>query len=303
VRVLEFFCGIGGCAAALPPHASVVAAIDIYDRALGVYAANFPFPTYVRDIESLGERDYRRWQADLWWMSPPCQPYTLRGKQRDDQDPRARSLLALLEWIDRYRPPYVALENVPPFGTSRMWSRMQWVLERAGYCVATQEVCPTELGIPSRRRRFYMLAARNHSITLSPPEGTPHVLAEYLLGPDEEDVWVPAGLLARYRHAIHILDDPTDPQAVVSCFTAAYGNSPVRSGSCLRSSEGVRRFTPREVARLMGFPDSFRLPDFCSRRQLWNMLGNSLSVPVVTWLLRHIPELSDKTSPPHSNNN
>lgn len=303
MRVLELFCGIGGCAVALDPANQVVAAVDINDRALAVYAANFRHATFVREIESLGEQEYRRWMADLWWMSPPCQPYTARGKQRDDQDPRARSLIALIEWIDRIRPPFIALENVPPFGQSRVWRRLQLVLDRAGYCVATKVVCPTQLGIPNRRLRFYMLASRERSVHLTEPAGHRRRLLEYLGPPDADDVWVSPQLLARYGHAIHVIQDAADPEAVVSCFTAAYGRSPVRSGSCLYvEGRGVRRFTPREVARLLGFPEWYRFPPHCSRRQIWGMLGNSLSIPVVRWLLSHVPGAVAPAGSPPANN-
>ena len=38
--------------------------------------------------------------ANLWWMSPPCQPYTLRGNRRDVADPRAQSLLRMIDLIE-----------------------------------------------------------------------------------------------------------------------------------------------------------------------------------------------------------
>ncbi|GIW93922.1 MAG: DNA methyltransferase [Pirellulaceae bacterium] len=290
LRLVEWFAGIGGCALALQdrPGFEVVAAVDIDRGALDVYSANFPYPTWVREICSLPAYQVASWQADLWWMSPPCQPYTARGRQRDDQDPRAASLLVLLEWIDRFRPAWLALENVPPFGQSRMWQRLRSRLEKIGYHWASIEVCPTQLGIPNRRRRFYMLASLQGPVEWQPLPYQPHRLGEYLMPPDAEDLWVDRALLARYGHAIHVIDDAWAADSIVSCFTAAYGRSPVRSGSCLRTLHGVRRFSPREVARLMGFPDSFRFPESCSRRRQWNLLGNSLSIPVVRWLLEHV---------------
>ena len=48
--------------------------------------------------------------------------------------------------------------------------------------------------------------------------------------------------------------------------------------------EGVRRLTPRECARLQGFPDSFKLP--CSDTQSYKQMGNAVSVPVITAIAR-----------------
>src|SRR5262245_9313752 len=105
-RILELFCGIGGCAAAVDGRADVVAAVDINRKALAVYHYNFNHPVAVRTIESLRRSDFERWQADLWWLSPPCQPYTTRGLRRDVEDSRTESLLALLERIRESRPRY-----------------------------------------------------------------------------------------------------------------------------------------------------------------------------------------------------
>ncbi len=83
MRVLELYSGIGGLAAALAdarPNAQVVAALDINHLARRVYEANFPHPTIGALIEFLPREQFQAWRADLWWMSPPCQPFTRRGK-------------------------------------------------------------------------------------------------------------------------------------------------------------------------------------------------------------------------------
>ena len=71
LRVLELFCGIGGCAAALGERAEIVAAVDINQVALSVYRQNYRHPVQVCEIESLPADLCRAWAADLWWLSPP----------------------------------------------------------------------------------------------------------------------------------------------------------------------------------------------------------------------------------------
>lgn len=51
---------------------------------------------------------------------------------------------------------------------------------------------------------------------------------------------------------------------------------------------GLKYFTPAEVARLHSFPASFAFPANTSRRQQYALLGNSLSVLVVSTLLQHL---------------
>lgn len=308
-RVLELHCGIGGCAAALVGRATVTAAIDVNTVALGVYRHNFAHRTATRAIESLRADDPLLRGAEVWWMSPPCQPYTRRGKGRDLDDLRSRGFLHLLELIDRLRPPALALENVPEMRGSQAHARLREVLDRGGYEVAEILLCPTELGVPNRRRRFYVLADRNGlarwallrsahdaraSETAPPvvPARSPHPpLRDFLDAEDSAELQVPGELLARYEHAIDIVD-ADDPDAVAATFTSAYGRSPVRAGSYLRRNSIVRHFSPNEILSLLGFPASYRLPPDLARANAWRLVGNSLSITVVRQVVSALSPLA-----------
>jgi site-specific DNA-cytosine methylase len=291
-RVLELYCGIGGCAAALGPSASVVAAIDIHRTALTVYQRNFSHPVLPRTIESLDETSLVRWGADLWWMSPPCQPFTCRGRRRDAEDPRARSLLQLIDRLNDLRPSYLALENVPGFRGSRAHAELRSVFERRGYDVQEHLLCPTDFGVPNRRRRFYLVAGRRP--LGKPPQPSVHQqpLRSFLDPEPSAGLRVEPALVQRYCDALNVID-ADDPDAVTSCFTSAYGRSPVRSGSYLRTDSGIRRFSPSEILRLLGFPPGYSLPPALSRQAAWRLVGNSLSIPVVRHVLSAITELAE----------
>src|SRR5206468_1707773 len=131
-RVLELYCGIGGCAAALPDGSEVLAALDISEPALAGYRRNFSHPASICTLEALRPHDSRL-GAELWWMSPPCQPYTRRGHGRDLGDPRSASFLHVLQLIAAVRPPRLALENVPQFQASRAHALLRATLEGSGY--------------------------------------------------------------------------------------------------------------------------------------------------------------------------
>src|SRR5581483_1441839 len=234
-RVLELYCGIGGCAAALPSGAEVVAALDISEPALAVYRRNFPHAAAACTLESLRGDDPRLRHADLWWLSPPCQPFTRRGRGDDVDDPRSASFLHLLTLVARVRPPLLALENVPQFLGSRAHARLRAVLDDGGYDVRERLLCPTELGVPNRRRRFYLVASRAGFATEAPAgvaanaTSAPAVarsLATYLDAEDDPALLVDERLLARYAHAIDVVE-AADAGAVAATFTAAYGRSPV----------------------------------------------------------------------------
>jgi site-specific DNA-cytosine methylase len=116
----------------------------------------------------------------------------------------------------------------------------------------------------------------------------PRPLASFLDADDPPHLHVDGDLLARYAHAVDVVD-AADPHAVAATFTSAYGRSPVRAGSYLRRNGIVRRFSPAEVLRLLGFPASYRLPPELPHAVAWRLLGNSLSVPAVREVLCALP--------------
>ncbi|KAI8326193.1 S-adenosyl-L-methionine-dependent methyltransferase [Martensiomyces pterosporus] len=95
---------------------------------------------------------------------------------------------------------------------------------------------------------------------------------------------------------VHDVVTPGDRRTC--CFTKGYKHYAEGTGSILQL-EGVvgqdamtagntRYFTPREVANLMGFPASFTLPKNTSIKQGYRLLGNSLSVSVVSVLMDYL---------------
>jgi DNA (cytosine-5)-methyltransferase 1 len=316
IPVLELYCGLGGCAAAVESLEGfeVATAADLDRRAVAVYRENFSHPVHVRQLPA---GDLERLDAGLWWLSPPCQPFTTRGRRRDADDPRAATFLRTIGAIERIHPPRVALENVPGFVGSRVHGRLREVLDRAGYRVAEHLLCPGELGWPNRRRRWYLTASLPATgAPPSPVDRTPLAGAPALADLVDETFDRDPHLLLdpdtahAYRHALHVVDRH-DPGAVTACFTSAYGRSPVRSGSYLRLPDGrLRRFHPSEVLCLLGFPAHFAWPgkmtvtfsegDFGAG---WKLAGNSLSLPAVRRVMKtlvaaqsHDPGLCSGTS-------
>ena len=263
-----------------------MAAVDQDEHAHAVYTARYDHPAHRWNLAGVKPERLASLGAALWWMSPPCQPFTVRGRGRDVHDRRCRSFLHLLQVLDAAPPPVLALENVPGFAGSTAHGRLRAVLHRHGYHVWEQNVCPSELGVPNRRRRFYLLARRDAPlppIALTPVP--PRPLSAFLDPIDRVDpeLYVEAELQRRYDGALAIVH-ADDPEAVTHCFTSAYGRSPVYSGSYLQDAQGLRRFSPEEIVRLLGFHD-LRFPPAMPRAKRWKLAGNSLSVTVVRQLL------------------
>lgn len=296
-RALELFAGIGGFSAATHGHADIVGAFDLSSHTLEALALNFPdVPIRQKNIEQITVAQMRAYDAELWWMSPPCQPYTVRGNQQDLDDRRAKSLLRVLDLLVEVRPRSVAMENVKGFWDSQARQRVLEVLDASGYEVRERIVCPSELGVPARRERYYVVASLDG---LRPVEQMgdvdwpAHTLSHYVDAPELVDpgLYVSDEDREKFAHAMRIFDWDS-PDASLNCFTSAYGKTFRYSGAFLREASGrVRYFAPSELLRFLHFPRTYRFPEGMSRRQRYKYVGNSLSVRAMREVLRALPGL------------
>ncbi|HET6421993.1 MAG TPA: DNA cytosine methyltransferase [Geobacteraceae bacterium] len=299
LRALELYCGIGGFAAAVESmDVRVVGALDQSMEALEVYRLNFgENAVRQRDLERITVDELAEYDADIWWLSPPCQPYSVRGVRKDLNDPRAVSLVHLANLFplvpDDRLPSHIAVENVTGFAESEARGLLIRLFSDRGYRVLERRLCPTELGVPSRRPRYYLLASRagiNPACRSEKPSGRP--LSVYInpaLSADiPQHLLLSAEVIDRFASGFRILD-ANDPGAYTTCFTSGYGKSLMHAGSYLRCGEYVRRFAAEEIACLLHFPPRFRFPDAMPARTKWRLIGNSLSVAAVREVLRVIP--------------
>ena len=332
LRCLEFFSGIGGMHYALREALGLtnlsykmVNALDINDIANKVYHSNFGIRPLSTLVEHLDDGWYERQNADLWLMSPPCQPFTRGGKGLDHEDSRSTGLLHLIKVLDRMekKPRYVFLENVLNFETSECHRLLTECLSKNGYRIDEYLLTPQDplINIPNTRLRFYLAAERvsdrvdyvqriykSFAERLEQPE--PAVISRSIKEFLEEDVdWedylVPEKLVKGFKEFRFDVVSPGDTTS--STFTRAYGSSyiigtgsflqPADKDSCSQFdimdpnellSRKVRYFTPTEIARLHGFPDDFSFPSDVSRLHRYRLLGNSLNVPVVAMVLRNL---------------
>ncbi|KAI9504059.1 S-adenosyl-L-methionine-dependent methyltransferase [Coemansia spiralis] len=305
LRVAEFYSGIGGMHFALQEariESQVVRAFDINTVANHVYKHNFPsVPIMQRSIESLPMTLFEALKADLWTMSPPCQPYTRQGLQKGSEDARAQSFLFIVDLLGRLKnkPPMVLLENVAGFEKSDTRPVFLRQLVRLGYRFEEYLLNPLQLCYPNSRTRYYLLAKLDSETKecSEDEDFPPHFrhdvadeMAHYRLN---------SKVLEKHGY-VHDVVTPEDRRTC--CFTKGYTHYAEGTGSILQlegvvgkdpiTLENTRYFTPREVANLMGFPKNFSFPADTSIRQGYRLLGNSLSVSVVAvlmdYLVRHM---------------
>lgn len=291
VDVLELFAGIGGLAFALGSRGRTVLAVDQDAHARATYARQHPgTPRSPFNLHAASIDWFAPYARALWWMSPPCQPYTIRGQQRDLADRRSQAFQRVCAAIAAHQPLAVGFENVPWFAGSQGEDLLLSTLDQAGYHTYQQILCPTALGIAAERRRYYLVACRRPLPAPPPPAPPPWTPVQRFLDPaaaHDPTLQVEPELLDRYAHALHVVD-ADDSEASFACFTGAYGRSPVHAGSYLRQDGRIRRLSPHEIAATLGHPRFDPPPDLRPERR-YKLVGNSLSVPAVQHMLARLP--------------
>ncbi|KAF9940683.1 tRNA (cytosine-5-)-methyltransferase [Mortierella alpina] len=169
-RILEFYSGIGGMHYAFNESGhlgDILQAFDINTTANEVYANNHGKKHLSqRNIEAVKMEVYDKHKADVWLMSPPCQPYTRTGNQEGSKDTRAKSFLYLMNILPKMQHPpnYLLLENVKGFEESDSRDLLVDCLTKAGYEFQELLITPLQIGIPNSRMRYYCLARKTLNV-------------------------------------------------------------------------------------------------------------------------------------------
>ena len=165
LRVCEMYCGVGVMHEALRrarPRATVCEAYDLNPNACDVYEVNWGKRPSQKNLTSVPAGALEKLRADVWAMSPPCQPFTRQGLKLDVEDGRAESFMRLVDEMEKMeasaRPKYVFVENVVGFETSRMRDVLREALSSMAFHMQEFILTPTMFGVPYSRPRYFMCA-------------------------------------------------------------------------------------------------------------------------------------------------
>ena len=166
LRVVEFYAGVGGYHYALLESgtcAEVVASVDINTNANKVYAHNFPGTLHLnRNICGITAQELDKFHPDVFFLSPPCQPFTRQGLRKDSSDRRTDSFFHLMETLPAMKclPSCVLMENVQGFEVSKTREHFVGILRSLQYNVQEFLLSPVQFGMPNSRLRYYLLARK-----------------------------------------------------------------------------------------------------------------------------------------------
>lgn len=289
ISALELFSGIGAFAEACAKrNIEVVGAFDQDPRANQTYFLNQGLKPIPRNLDSISAAELP--PAEIWWMSPPCQPYSVRGNQKGLNDPRSRSLVNLLGLLKKHRPKVLMMENVAAFRDSDAHRLALDTFNDIGYESQVLELSPTDFGVRMRRPRLFIVATAYGVSFKAPgiPQASPKCLKEFIHEQFAEDLIVSQKDFDRYAQSLHIINAQQD-DAYAICFTSGYWKSYRSSGSFIETANGrIRRFSPEEIAALMGFSAGFSFPPELTTSAKLKLAGNTVDVRAIDYLLSGI---------------
>ena len=175
---IDLFSGSGAVTTALKKSGfNVVAAVDNNPTACETYRLN-------HDEVILHEGDIRNLPVDKIFSSKsigllvvcaPCQPFS-RQNQKRENDPRASLVLQSLKYVEEYSPKLVFFENVPGLADSEEFIRLKKSLNKLGYKLSDVRLLDAaDFGVPQRRSRCVLMAAKNTKAVKLFNEFTPNI--------------------------------------------------------------------------------------------------------------------------------
>lgn len=295
---IDLFAGIGGFRIAFESLGGQCVFSSEWDKyAAKTYASNFgeaPFG----DI-TLAETKTHIPAHDLLCAGFPCQPFSLAGVSKHNSLGREHGFahptqgtlfFEVVEILRTHRPRMFILENVKNLINHDRGRTFQVILEalenELGYQVSWSVVDAASL-VPQHRERVYMVGFREptpFNFPLLPAKGPElasilesKVDSKYTLS---DRLWEYLQKYAeKHRAAGHGFGfGLAEPTGVTRTLSARYH----KDGSEIlvpQLNKNPRRLTPRECARLMGFPPEFEI--VVSDTQAYRQFGNSVVVPVV----------------------
>lgn len=307
---IDLFAGVGGFRIAmqnLGGHCVFSSEIDKF--AQKSYALNFG-ETPFGDITKVETSEIPH--HDILCGGFPCQSFSIAGKRKGFRDEtRGTLFFDVARIIEAKQPKAIFLENVKGLTNHNKGKTLQTILhtlrEDLGYFVPSPQIINAKnFGVPQNRERIFIVGFKNKAemdrFNYPKPYDSKRCFSDIR---EKNEVSVKYYLSNQYKKTLiehkerhkkkgngfgfEIIPDNGCANAIVVGGMGKERNividkrltnfTPVTKIKGGVNLQGWRRMTPREWARLQGFPDSFKIG--VSDAQAYKQFGNSVAVPAI----------------------
>ena len=299
---IDLFAGIGGFRLAMQAvGGKCIFSSEFNEPAQKTYFANYgdmPFG----DITLEETKRYIPENFDVLCAGFPCQAFSIIGKQQGFADTRGTMFFEIQKILQKHRPKAIFMENVKQLVThdkGKTFKVILGILEELGYYVKWKVLNALDFGVPQKRERVIIvgfLDKKKTDMFSLEFEKKPYNLSDILQRDDEvdESLFVSDRILQKRKESTK--DKKVFYPSIWHENKA--GNISVLDYACaLRTGasynyllvNGYRRPSSRELLRLQGFPENFKI--VVSHQEIRKQTGNSVAVPMMTEVAKRIKAL------------
>ena len=307
---IDLFAGIGGFRLALESFGlKCVFSSELDKHASKTYCENFG-ESPAGDIKKIKADEIP--SHDILCAGFPCQSFSISGKRKGFEDTRGTLFFDIARIVKYHKPKVILLENVKNFerhDEGRTLRTVLSVLRGLGYPNSFYSVLnASKYGVPTSRERIYIVCFREDLAVKKFNFPMPTYKKIYLKDVLENDTNTSEFEIHRrdIRFTKSIKQNPSlrplqigkinrggQGERIYSIeghaitLSAYGGGAAAKTGAYLVNNK-IRKLTPRECARVMGFPDNFKIP--VSKAQAYKQFGNGVAIPVIKEVMGKILE-------------
>lgn len=298
---IDLFAGLGGFRVALESLGAKCVYSNEWDKHVKkVYQQNFgDIPD--DDITKVDEKKIEN--HDILCAGFPCQAFSISGNRKGFEDSRGTLFFDVARIIKEKRPKIIFMENVKNFAVhdgGKTLSVVKQTIEDLGYQFNYKVLNPVDYGVPQKRERIYMVCFRNdlgitqfeypskvrlekhvEDFLLENDEDVSHLYVDrtdtYLNVRDIEtysDKTIRVGIVNKGGQGERIYS----PKGIAITLSAYGGGAFAKTGGYLINGK-TRRLHPRECARIMGYPENYKIDE--NPNQAYKQFGNSVIIDVL----------------------
>lgn len=315
MKFIDLFAGIGGFRYALESLGCKCVFSSEWDKyCQESYKLNFNETPY-GDITQIDEKDIPSF--DILCGGFPCQPFSVSGKQRGFSDTRGTLFFDIARIVSYHKPKVILLENVKNLKAHNDGATFKVIsntLNELNYNIYYKVLNAKNFGLPQNRERIAIVCIRkdvdsgkfkfpeeiDKLVTISDIKEDDSKTEKYILNRndihiDEEKLnnaikngkvnkLVQIGIIANGGQGNRIYHE----NGIGITLAASSGGAAPKTGAYYINGK-VRRLSPREAARLQGFPETFKIIENDS--QSLKQFGNSVPIDLLKAVFSGLKEI------------
>ena len=307
LKFIDLFCGIGGFRIAFEEaceesniHSECVFSSDIDKYAQESYAVNFGEKP-LGDITQIDEKQIP--DHDILFAGFPCQPFSIIGQMKGLNDTRGTLFFDIARIINEKKPKAFILENVKQLVGHDKGKTLKVIiksLKDLGYHVQYSVLNALDYGLPQKRERVVIVGHREPIMFTFPNPVKPYKPLTEILEKRVDPKYFASDHIKqkrKERHQSSFYPSIWHENKAGNICSYPYSCA-LRSGASHNYLlvNGERRLTPREMFRLQGFPDWYKI--VVSDAQAKKQAGNAVPVNMIKAVaLKLLPYVASSLDP------